>query len=39
MLEFCWLFAAPGVRDDYRFPGDAALYWRQWRSFLSGKPR
>jgi hypothetical protein len=39
LLEFFWLFAAPGVRDDYRFPGDSALYWRQWRSFLSSKPR
>lgn len=35
LLEFFWLFVAPGVRDDYRFPGDSSLYWRQWKSFLS----
>ena len=33
-VEFLWNFLAPGVRDDLRYPGDAALYWRQWRSFL-----
>lgn len=36
LLEFCWLFAAPGVRDDYRFPGDSALYWRQWITHMPG---
>lgn len=33
-LEFLWNFLAPGVRDDLRYPGDAGLYWRQWRDFL-----
>jgi len=33
-LEFLWNFLAPGVRDDLRYPGDAGLYWRQWRSVL-----
>ncbi len=33
-VEFAWNFLAPGVRDDLRYPGDAALYWRQWRNFL-----
>jgi len=33
-LEFLWNFLAPGVRDDLRYPGDSALYWRQWRNFL-----
>ena len=36
LLEFIWLFAAPGVRDDYRFPGDATLYWRQWITHMPG---
>jgi hypothetical protein len=33
IAEFAWLFIAPGVRDDLRFPGDNGLYWRAaWRS-------
>lgn len=39
LLEFCWLFAAPRVRDDYRFPGDSALYWRQWWTHFPGRPQ
>ena len=32
IAEFAWLFVAPGVRDDLRFPGDSGLYWRAvWR--------
>jgi len=34
ILSFLGLFLHPGVRDDLRFPGDAGLYFRQWRSFL-----
>lgn len=35
IAEFAWLFVAPGVRDDLRFPGDSGLYWRAlWRSIL-----
>jgi hypothetical protein len=34
-LAFAVLFLHPGVRDDLRFPGDAGLYWQQWRRFLA----
>jgi hypothetical protein len=33
-IEFASLCVRPGVRDDFRFPGDSRLYWRQWQRFL-----
>ncbi len=37
---FCLLFMHPGIHRDLLFPGDRALYWRQWRRFIAelGKP-
>ncbi len=39
-FEFCLLFMHPGIHRDLLFPGDRALYWRQWRRFIAelGKP-
>jgi hypothetical protein len=39
LLAFAALFLHPGVRDDLRFPGDSALYSRQWRRFLADSLR
>jgi hypothetical protein len=37
LAEFAWLFVAPGVRDDLRFPGDSGLYWRATWRCLTGR--
>ena len=34
LLEFLWLFVAPGTRSDLLFPGDRALYWRRLYRFI-----
>jgi len=36
LIEFCLLFMRPDIHRDLWFPGDRALYWRQWRQFLAG---
>jgi hypothetical protein len=38
-IEFASLCVHSGVRDDFRFPGDSGLYWRQWQRFLGDSLR